>query len=170
MKALTVRQPWAWSIFNAGKDVENRSWYTPLRGRVAIHAAQVLTRQQYKSACKYIRNSNRQIEIPSLECLQRGAILGVVEITDCVRDSDSMWFEGRYGLVLARPKLLSQPIRCKGGLKLWYLPEYLDCRINLDISSSEENAHYPHTKRPRNSRFESLTRSTDWSTPAGPRC
>ena len=26
MRALTVRQPAAWAIFHAGKDIENRSW------------------------------------------------------------------------------------------------------------------------------------------------
>lgn len=24
--ALSVRQPWAWAIIHAGKDIENRSW------------------------------------------------------------------------------------------------------------------------------------------------
>lgn len=39
MKALTIRQPWAWAIFTQGKDIENRDWTTRLRGRVAIDAA-----------------------------------------------------------------------------------------------------------------------------------
>lgn len=26
MKAIGIRQPWAWLIFNAGKDIENRKW------------------------------------------------------------------------------------------------------------------------------------------------
>lgn len=42
--ALSVRQPWAWAIIYAGKDIENRSWQAvnrglKQRGRVAIHAA-----------------------------------------------------------------------------------------------------------------------------------
>ncbi|MEO9195888.1 MAG: hypothetical protein ABI445_19720, partial [Polyangia bacterium] len=28
-RVLSVRGPWAWSIFCAGKDIENRSWTTP---------------------------------------------------------------------------------------------------------------------------------------------
>lgn len=24
--ALSVRQPWAWAIIHAGKDIENRTW------------------------------------------------------------------------------------------------------------------------------------------------
>ncbi|MDD5394961.1 MAG: ASCH domain-containing protein [Thiothrix sp.] len=38
MKALSIQQPWAWAILNAGKDIENRDWYTPVRGRILIHA------------------------------------------------------------------------------------------------------------------------------------
>ncbi len=37
MKALSVRQPWAWLIVNGYKDVENRDWNTKLRGQIWIH-------------------------------------------------------------------------------------------------------------------------------------
>jgi hypothetical protein len=41
MRALTVRQPWAWAIVHGGKDVENRTRNLAgsYRGPVAIHAA-----------------------------------------------------------------------------------------------------------------------------------
>ena len=41
MRILTVKQPWAWAIIHAGKDVENRSRNIAgsYRGPVAIHAA-----------------------------------------------------------------------------------------------------------------------------------
>ena len=48
MKALTVSQPYA-SMIGPEKWVENRRWYTPYRGRLAIHAGkgtQYLTRWQ----------------------------------------------------------------------------------------------------------------------------
>lgn len=38
MRAITVRQPWAWAIARGGKDIENRSWGTSYRGLLAIHA------------------------------------------------------------------------------------------------------------------------------------
>jgi hypothetical protein len=38
VKALTVRQPWAWATIYAGKDVENRRWRTTYRGPLLIHA------------------------------------------------------------------------------------------------------------------------------------
>ena len=38
LKAISIRQPWAWLIVNGYKDVENRVWFAKLRGRVLIHA------------------------------------------------------------------------------------------------------------------------------------
>jgi hypothetical protein len=35
IKALTVRQPWAWATIYGGKDVENRRWRTTYRGPAA---------------------------------------------------------------------------------------------------------------------------------------
>lgn len=31
MRAISVRQPWAWLLLHKGKDVENRSWALPAR-------------------------------------------------------------------------------------------------------------------------------------------
>lgn len=44
MRAITVRQPWAWAIVHGGKDVENRSRNIAgsYRGPVAIHAGLAL--------------------------------------------------------------------------------------------------------------------------------
>ena len=38
VRALTVRQPWAWAIIYGGKDLENRRWRTSYRGPL-IHAS-----------------------------------------------------------------------------------------------------------------------------------
>jgi len=45
MKCLTIKQPWAWLIFNDSgankglKNIENRTWHTKIRGTVAIHTS-----------------------------------------------------------------------------------------------------------------------------------
>ena len=46
MKALSIRQPWAWLIVHGRKDIENRSWRTKFRGRFLVHAAQGMTRRE----------------------------------------------------------------------------------------------------------------------------
>lgn len=57
-KALSVRQPWAWAILHAGKDVENRSAAAlrhmriePLSG-IALHASKGMTRDEYEEAAE----------------------------------------------------------------------------------------------------------------------
>ena len=42
MKAISIRQPWAWLIVNGYKDVENRTWYTSHRGPLLICASKAL--------------------------------------------------------------------------------------------------------------------------------
>jgi hypothetical protein len=111
MKALSIRQPWAWLIVNGHKDIENRSWPTKFRGPVLIHASKGMTREEYADA---LLIANR-IQLPPFEQLERGGIVGRAEIVDCVTDSDSLWFSGDYGFVLTNAKPL--PFHpCKGAL------------------------------------------------------
>ena len=45
LPAISIRQPWAWAILYAGKDVENRTWQLPERfwGQdILLHAGQQL--------------------------------------------------------------------------------------------------------------------------------
>src|SRR5690242_7565318 len=44
MKALTLRQPWATLVALEAKRTETRSWRTPYRGSLAIHAAKTMTK------------------------------------------------------------------------------------------------------------------------------
>lgn len=106
-KALSVRQPWAWAIMFAGKDVENRSWQAMnhglnVRGRIALHAAQGMTRKEYEAAAEFMASIG--VECPPAIDLWRGAIIGTVEIVDAVKKSNSPWFFGPRGLVLANPQ------------------------------------------------------------------
>lgn len=104
--ALSIRQPWAWAIISAGKDIENRDWSTRFRGPVCIHAAKGMTRAEYADARDSIRYAaDWSLDVPLMTDLKRGGIIGVAEIVDCVEESASPWFFGRYGFVLqnARP-------------------------------------------------------------------
>jgi len=68
MIALSVRQPWAWAIIHAGKDIENRSWQAVnhglrQRGRIAIHAAKGMTRDEYEDAANFINRGSSSSEV-----------------------------------------------------------------------------------------------------------
>jgi len=121
MKGISIRQPWAWLIAKGIKDVENRSWKTEYRGRVYIHAGKVFDEEGYRWL---LRNSelSRQLLTASNIFHGRyfrralGAIIGEVDIVDCVTESDSQWFSGPYGFVLTNPVMYGEPIPCKGQL------------------------------------------------------
>ena len=121
MKALSVRQPWAWLIIHGGKDIENRSWRTHFRGRFLVHASAGCSRSEYEDACQYAQMLGAP-KPPPFEQLERGGIVGSVELTDCVDDSESYWFEGDWGFVVRDPTPL--PFRpYKGQLGFFEVPE-----------------------------------------------
>lgn len=99
MKALSIRQPWAWLIVNGHKDIENRSWRTKHRGQVLIHAGQKLDMYDYLVAQTIAENQG--IALPFPDDLKRGGIIGFSTITDCVEESSSPWFFGPKGFSLA---------------------------------------------------------------------
>lgn len=117
---LTVRQPWAWAIFN-GKDIENRNWALPSRLigiRIAIHAAKGMTEYEYDATSAFC--AERGLTVPPLTALARGMVLGWVTFTACVTASASLWFEGRFGFVRADPEFLPWgPTPATGALGFW---------------------------------------------------
>jgi len=134
MKALTVRQPAAWSVIYAGKDIENRDWPTQLRGTVAIHAASTMTRYEYESFCRLYSSAQNPQTVPAFKELVRGAIIGLVDIVDCVSEHDSIYFEGEYGFVLRNPRPLIEPIYCKGALGFWNVPADIKRKLYMLLS------------------------------------
>lgn len=116
--ALSVRQPWAWAIIFAGKDIENRS-AGAIRagnmrpGRIAVHAATGMREAEY--AWAVWRMAQDGVTVPAPADLPRGAIIGSVDVVEIVTASDSPWFGGASGLRLEGPEPCD-PIPCKGAL------------------------------------------------------
>lgn len=118
LPALSIRQPWAHAILHAGKDVENRNWPTRFRGRVLIHAAKGMDEDDVDGFRDLL--ATRSIATPALKGLkvgdlQRGGIIGEVEIVDCVRASGSPWFVGDWGFVVRNPRPIAFA-PCRGML------------------------------------------------------
>ena len=125
MKDLSIRQPWAWLIMNGGKDIENRSWHTNFRGRFLVHAAKGMTREEYCDALELVMRV-AHIDVlrgfPMFGDLERGGIIGSVELVDSVDTSDSGWYMGQKGFVLRDPKPMPF-IPYKGRLQFFDVPD-----------------------------------------------
>ena len=119
MKVLTVKQPWAWAILWAGKDIENRSWATNFRGPLLIHSSKTVSRTEFERSAEFIRSLGA--EVPSFAELQpqMGMVLGSVTLRDCVDSADSPWWIGRVGWQLTNPHPWANPVPCSGKLGLW---------------------------------------------------
>lgn len=128
MKALSIRQPWAWGILHAGKDIENRTWPTKIRGEILIHASLVIDAAEWAyfvDTSLLARKTwpDRIIpELPMPKQIERGGIVGIAEIADCVSESRSPWFFGPYGFFLKNARPL--PFRpFKGKLGFFEVPD-----------------------------------------------
>ena len=101
VKALSIRQPWAWLIIAGHKDIENRSCDTNYRGPPLIHAGRTWAGMPID---KIERRYRLKIQ---REKLLRGGIIGIVELVDVVTRHRSRWFDGdSFGWVLKNPRSL----------------------------------------------------------------
>ena len=103
-RAISIRQPWAWAIMSAGKDIENRPRNWTFRGEICIHAGiYKAPRNELSSIMSAILSmGDVSIEDAMTACMAAdyGGIIGTATVVDCVTESDSPWFFGTYGLVL----------------------------------------------------------------------
>ena len=116
MKALSIKNPWAWLIVNGHKDIENRNWPTKYRGTVLVHAG-----KKFDDDSMAFLEMHMGITVPLAPF--RGGIIGQVDIVDCVTESDIDWFMGKYGFVLENAKQFYNPRVCKGMLG-FFTPDY----------------------------------------------
>lgn len=137
LRVLTVKQPFASLLCWGVKDVENRSQKTNIRGRVLIHAgaqwygdfyrgksavakvffpSNILTKEQRES----MTFEQRSKLLKADTYLPLSAIIGEVEIVDCVQNHPSVWaIPGYWHWVVENAVLFPEPIPCKGALSFW---------------------------------------------------
>jgi len=116
MKALSVKQPWAWLLAHGFKDIENRSWPTTFRGRFYIHAGKSWGAEQ-EDDVEWVKDlaGEAGLVIPLPDRFDLGGIVGEATVSDCVSNSESVWFNGPFGFVIAD----AQPVAllpCRGIL------------------------------------------------------
>jgi len=142
MKTLSVKQPWAWLLCSGIKPIENRTRRTNFRGRILIHASattelknslNVLSQDQWDLVKTFT------FENVTLKHDVLSAIIGSVEIVDCVMNNPNFWAEkGVWNWVVRNPILFDTPILgVKGKLSLWEykLPEEYKQEIARKLKS-----------------------------------
>ena len=117
MKALSIRQPWAWCIAEGLKDVENRTWRTKHRGGLLIHASKTFDHAGYLWI-----ETEMGIDLPAPSAFRRGFLIATVCLAGCVTESDSPWFTGPYGFVLRNPVRFNA-VEWRGQLGIFEVPE-----------------------------------------------
>jgi hypothetical protein len=122
MRALSIRQPWASLIVYAGKNVENREWKTNYRGPILIHASKGMTKAEKENAfeCAEFDCDVSPALLASMP-MERGAVIGIAKITDCVTQHQSPWFCGTYGFVLKDVQAI-EPFPFLGQLGFFDVP------------------------------------------------
>ena len=126
IKCLTLHQPWAWAITAGHKRIETRSWSTPYRGWLLIHAGKTLD----ADFVSQLAADGWGFPDP----LERGAVVAVCRLIACepaesVRDTITAgdayfggYDAGRYAWALGHIQALSEPVPCRGFQKLWNPP------------------------------------------------
>lgn len=117
-KCLSVCQPWAWGLIHGPKRIENRSWATHYRGPLLIHAG--------KSEARLGDEGDLFPELPAYEDLVYGAIIGLVDLVDCVRVADcppDPFAEGPWCWMIDNPRPLTEPVPYRGLQKIFGVPD-----------------------------------------------
>ncbi|MBM9546109.1 ASCH domain-containing protein [Leptospira sp. 201903074] len=96
MKCLSIRQPWAEAIVLGLKPLENRDWYTNVRGEIFIHAGRTFD----KDGLAFLQKEFRLFLGKTESDFLLGGLVGKTEIVDCIKKSTSKWFFGKWAFVM----------------------------------------------------------------------
>lgn len=133
MKALTLTQPWASLVAIGAKQIETRSWRTPYRGPLAIHAAKGWTKADVALFFEApFREPLTAAGYKFYSQLPRGAVIATCRLIDCrpteiivpsINGTAEVIFGnyelGRWAWLLADIQKLPEPIPARGALSLW---------------------------------------------------
>lgn len=141
IRGLSLVEPWATAIVRGLKLVETRSWATPYRGLVAIHAS----RNRGSVMDGTAKNLFLAAGVALPEHWPFGCIVAVATLWDIQRTENMTslsplerifgdYTRGRFGWVLREVKKLERPIPARGMLGLWRIPKDPLARVREAIA------------------------------------
>lgn len=83
IKALSLKQPYAWLIANGYLLVDDRTWGTGYRGEMLIHASKSIYEEYYDYLV-----ANTDIPLPSKDKLGYGGVVGIATLVLCARPDE----------------------------------------------------------------------------------
>lgn len=133
VRILSIRQPYVWAILAGHKRVENRSWSTPYRGPVLLHASLRLDQEG-----AHWMQADMRLRVPAE--LPVGGVIGVCTLVDVIEEDKGRrfgpWFCGPYGWVLRDPVALREPVGLAGKLKLWKASPEVIAAVNQQLPAA----------------------------------
>jgi hypothetical protein len=101
VKALSIKREYAEAIMRGKKRIEYRTWRTTFRGLLVVHASG-----------------------------KGGALLGTVEVTNCIG------CKGDWEWTLRNPRPFAAPIPAKGRLMLWDLSPQQEAAVKRALAAA----------------------------------
>ncbi len=148
MRILTVKQPWAWAIIYAAKNVENRAtnFTGGYEGPVLIHAGLSDAPEDDTTAGLFAawRAWWAALRTPPA---QRGHIIGVVDLVGVHHDRDCAGYYGNdhctpwtmddcFHYELANARALPRSIPTRGALGLRRVPEEVAADVRAQLAEA----------------------------------
>jgi len=159
VKALTLTQPWASLVALGEKQFETRSWSTPYRGPLAIHAAKGVTpiggTEAFYDLCAREPFHTCLFDLGRYALpthLPRGDVVAIANLVDVVPTADFAlgaasrceasfgdYSLGRFAWVLTDVQRLVNPPAARGRQQLWDWGNLLDDVLELLDSPAADN-------------------------------
>lgn len=153
VRAITVREPWAWAIRPGGKDVENRTQEWRYRGRLLIHAGLGWSERGERSPLvrALMEGHHCGPRWPGPQPYEvTGAIVASCELVDVhpATGCCEPWGESEYveaggrrrtrivHLVLEDVVVLDDPVECRGWQGLWRPPSEVISKVEKRIGEA----------------------------------
>jgi hypothetical protein len=163
IRALTIKQPWAHFIAKQEKRVENRSWPTDHRNLLAIHAGaysgwdeDAETSPVALEAWKRWAGVRASGEVATpltrgdaYSFFSFGAVIAVADLTGChyaLQGDGCAFADSRcspwavlhaWHWQLANVRPLAEPVRARGKLGLWRLPEDVEATVRAQLKEAD---------------------------------
>ena len=149
IRALSVRQPFAWAIAIGAKPVENRTYGTRYRGLLAIHASKAIDRAALDDPLILKAIDENEFAVGEAES-SLGAVVAVAEMygihhaNDCMlpvgrgASGCSPWARrGQWHWRLRNVRPLPEPVPCRGRTGgVWWLPADVEQAVMRQLEVS----------------------------------